>query len=126
MKTGDQLGFGFRKIERCAIAFRQSRDEQNAKSDEVERKIAPDKPLMNAAGLRQADGLKTKRTDLHDDHEDRQGGGDLITHDLRRSPYAAEQRPLVVRSPARQQDRNDGERSDRNHKENADVEISEH
>ena len=123
VKTGDELGFRFGKIERHAVGFRYRRDEKAEES----QNLRPDVPAQDAAlgmvGLRINDvaQVKTAREKQHAD--DRHRERKLVAHHLRRTAQAAEQRILAVRRPSGQCDAVNAQSGYRKQRENADVQV---
>ena len=110
------------QVERRPVPLRQRRDEEDEEGQERER-VVEDVPRPRRPALVADDVLHAERAGEHDDGKDREPGGDLVAHDLRRRADAAEQRPLVVGRPARHQDADHDQRRHRRDVEDADVQV---
>ena len=123
-ETRDQLRLGFGQIERRAVTLGQRRYIEDVGGDEGER-IGEQEPMLRRPALRADDPLHRERAGHQHDRENRQPRRYFVTDYLRRRADSADQRPLVIRRPSRHQHADHGERGDRRHIEDADVQVGE-
>src|ERR1051325_11597546 len=118
-----QLGLRLRDVKRGAVGFRERRDKIDQECDKHERKFSENEPVPEPPRLHPVDLLKVQGAGDHYHDDQREGGGDLITHDLRGGAHGPEERPLVVRRPARHENPHDDDRRHRDDIEEADADV---
>ncbi len=119
MKTGNELGFGFGKIERNAVRLSNRSDQVN---DEAERlvKDVPTRTVPPGLVLDYLSEIESARH--HDDADQAEAQRELVRDHLCRRTQAAHQAVLVVRRPAREHDAVHADRRDAEHVEQTDIE----
>ena len=103
MEAGDELGFGFGKIEGRAVGLGRRGDDVHREGHDHEAEIVehePDAALL----LRLDDPDHAERARHHHAREQREGERHFIADELRRAAQRAEQRVVAVGRPAAEDD----------------------
>ena len=127
MISRDQLVLSFRQIERDAVGFREGRDQKNDETEDLRHGRLEDAPVRDESqiisclvfhDLAQAKGIRQQQRRRHR-HAQRQ----FVADHLRRTAQSAHQRILIVRSPTRECDSIHAYRRNRQHEQDADIQI---
>ncbi len=120
--AGDELGLGFREVERRAVGLGVGGHEVDEEGDELE--AAEDIPAPHAVGgLAVDDVAKAKGLCAKYDADKRKAECELVADHLRGGAKAAKESELVVRRPAGERDAVDADRGDAEDDEQADVDV---
>src|SRR6267143_2592957 len=105
--TLDEFRLRLRDVERDPLHLRHDRDEEHREPDELwNREDVPvrdrDRPRHHEEGLLLVDDVDhVQAPGVHEEGDDREEERDLVRHQLRGGPHAADEAVLVVRCPPR-------------------------
>src|SRR6185312_16409459 len=105
---GDELVFGFRKIEGNTIGFRKGRDHEDEKADDLRKWRRKDRPFRDKSelksGLRIRDLPEAQRSHNQERRGEREAEREFIADHLGRTAQPAEKTVLVIGGPAAERD----------------------
>src|SRR4029077_4743797 len=123
VKPGDKLGFGFGKIERNTVGFRDGRNEEAKEPQNLREDVPAKKSPLRVMRLR-VDNLAQVEAAGHQKHADGgHGQREFIADHLGGAAKPAEERILAVRRPAGESDAVDPESGNGEEREYPHVQI---